>query len=505
MSEEEKIAIHIENNEAEIVKSNYWDSPLAASGSFYLSIDARAFRLLIPPQYEDQVPDMLTGRYAAITRGPYQDQDTLEILLDDGSDNPCALHLDVRHCDCQPLPSDVGREDMTLTLWTAGPRKRGSFRAVYRTAERLPFLASHTFRQPPADDRSRTPDTVRRLQSYLAEYVRLYPGAWAAFEIFRRDRGRKGLPDWPAWCWCPLEGAYIVASAGRRQEIPVERIQHVSILGALAAWRMTQGIYRCDSDLFGALWSTPIEEELPIEILFHLPEWCCYIEAPADLIWNGEPLLGWFVFLESNGPAGRAELRLVLDQTYLNPRAVFLDRPSLFLSSQAVYQEAERQANIHGNPFSPVSSSDIARFSSQLAPLISVTLYLCSQAAELRDARGRRGKPENPAPRKVKGGFREFAASGPTTWEVGYRLGASLRAGLAADRLKEEAAAEPLGWHARPRPHIRRAHWHSFWTGPRQDGRPGQKLVLRWLHPLLVAAAENQEGGGIVPTLHDVV
>ena len=29
--------------------------------------------------------------------------------------------------------------------------------------------------------------------------------------------------------------------------------------------------------------------------------------------------------------------------------------------------------------------------------------------------------------------------------------------------------AEPTGTHASPRPHIRRAHWHSFWVGKKDQ------------------------------------
>jgi hypothetical protein len=39
--------------------------------------------------------------------------------------------------------------------------------------------------------------------------------------------------------------------------------------------------------------------------------------------------------------------------------------------------------------------------------------------------------------------------------------------------------------HASPRPHYRRAHWHHFWTGPRNV--PGErKLILKWLPPIPV-------------------
>jgi hypothetical protein len=60
-----------------------------------------------------------------------------------------------------------------------------------------------------------------------------------------------------------------------------------------------------------------------------------------------------------------------------------------------------------------------------LAPLVSLTLYLCAQAAELHDAQGQRRRPTRPQPTKTKHGVRLFPPAQPTTWDVAYRLGAA--------------------------------------------------------------------------------
>ena len=43
----------------------------------------------------------------------------------------------------------------------------------------------------------------------------------------------------------------------------------------------------------------------------------------------------------------------------------------------------------------------------------------------------------------------------------------------------------PTGTHASPRPHIRRAHWHSFWVGKR-DQPDARSVTLKWLPPIPV-------------------
>lgn len=116
-----------------------------------------------------------------------------------------------------------------------------------------------------------------------------------------------------------------------------------------------------------------------------------------------------------------------------------------------------------------------------IEPLVSLVLYLCSDAAEITDR-----KDQTRAPAGFQSPTR--TPNAPTVWETAFRLGEALRSARAA-------AASGDGSHAAPRPHIRRAHWHHFWTGPRSGER---RLVLPWLHPIIVA------GGEIVPVVRTV-
>jgi hypothetical protein len=82
--------------------------------------------------------------------------------------------------------------------------------------------------------------------------------------------------------------------------------------------------------------------------------------------------------------------------------------------------------------------------------------------------------PEKPQPKRTKHGWRLFPADKPATWDVGARIGAALR--------KASTTSEPGGGtHAGPRPHIRRAHWHTFLVGADRQTRR-----LRWLPPIPV-------------------
>lgn len=81
--------------------------------------------------------------------------------------------------------------------------------------------------------------------------------------------------------------------------------------------------------------------------------------------------------------------------------------------------------------------------------------------------------------------------SNATVTEVGFRIGAELR------EYKRSASTQGGRTGTAIRPHLRRAHWHRFWTGP-LDGE--RELVLKWLAPIFVNPGEDD----LPPTAHAV-
>jgi hypothetical protein len=332
---------------------------------------------------------------------------------------------------------------------------------------------------------------------HLAEVGKRYPRAWRQVDEIRATRGR-GL-SWPDWCFLPLAGTYAIVSGGGTNRLSPKDAAQVSILGALAAWRVTQGIYRFDPDVFAAVWETPIEGDLPVGLLYRLPEWCVYVETPGRGIFHW-PLSGFFAHLEWDANTGRTELRLLLDTegAGLLPYVIHLRPEGLRESVLAMLQEAGRQGAQHGVPVDQ-SASTATLIAAEIMPLVSLVLYLCAQNAEIRDAGGTGRLPVKPAPKRVKGGERYFPPNRATVWDCGWRMGPALRMALSAAH-DSAAEGDVIQGRAGPRPHIRRAHWHSFWTGPRQD--PAQrKIALRWLPPIPVAVAD---AGELVPSVRNV-
>lgn len=312
---------------------------------------------------------------------------------------------------------------------------------------------------------------------HLRDLERDYPLIWNQVADFRSRKGAD-LGDWPDWCYLPLAAAYAIASQGRN--LDPSNGAEVGRIGALAAWRATKGIYRFDIELFANLIETPLSGHLPDELFERLPEWCVYVDLQGE--WSGslaQNLYGFFAHLESDANSGRRELRLLLDTVGgLIPIPLHLTGGNLTEAIEAGWVEANRQgAEIEEETLlaGPV------KISKALAPMISLLLYLCSEEPEIDDPRGSGKRPGNPIVIKTRKGAKEFPASAPSTWDVGWRIGAALRK---ASQRSESPQGD--GTHASPRAHLRRAHWHTYRTG---QGRTTPRL--RWLSPILVGSGED--------------
>lgn len=264
---------------------------------------------------------------------------------------------------------------------------------------------------------------------YLREIRSRYDEPWIQVEDFRRARG-KGLPAWPEWCYLPLAASYAIVSGGGSNRVPLERMPEVGVLGALATWRVTQGIYEYDQTILDALAATPIEGDIPTEVLYRLPEWCPYILTPGvTLPGLGDALHGFFAHLEWDAKTTRHELRLVLDvdrdgrPQLLVWLPLHLGHGSLTDCLAAAAEEGRRQAAAIGVE---IESTLAVIGGLSIAPLVSILLYLCSEASEIheRAVEGTgREHPRRPPARYPKA---------PTTWAVGYRLGAAITRGACA-------------------------------------------------------------------------
>lgn len=328
---------------------------------------------------------------------------------------------------------------------------------------------------------------ILRPKQILKDISHRWPQAWQQVKHFRAGKG-KDLPDWPDWCYIPIAAGMAIATQGaeiKSREDVIALGLSPAIITAAAAWRVSQGVYRFDADLYNSLVTQPLDDNLPCEALHRLPEWCVYVETFPGQTFCGEPFSGFWAHLEQDQNDGREELRFVLmmDDGSNAPVPIHLGEWTLDEGLQRMVEEADKQVS----PIVP-GFKHPKPLVEEIAPLAQLVLYLCADNSDMSQV-----KHPN---KRVRMSGQVDVPRQERYWTVGERIGAAIR------KYRNESGAEsekeyeyvPDSIHARPRPHLRRAHWHHFWTGPRQGER---KLILRWLPPIPVGVDEN-EGPAVI-------
>ena len=137
--------ITTQNHGQLITSSTYWGSEYEQAGKLFVSCNAGAVRLLVPAALRDMIEAARQCRYAILSRGPWPAADLLdavEILFEDGSDSPFAIHLSPESFDVLPAEPEPGREWL-LTIWDnkkGRPHKSVERPCHWRRVAKLPCL-----------------------------------------------------------------------------------------------------------------------------------------------------------------------------------------------------------------------------------------------------------------------------------------------------------------------------------------------------------------------------
>lgn len=315
-------------------------------------------------------------------------------------------------------------------------------------------------------------NTKDRLRKLLNETTKDYPKAWKLAESWLQDKG-KGLPDWPDYCFFPMAGWYsVVCDELQTSSVSLPYIPDIARLAALGSWRYTQSIYRINPTLYSAIIETSPKGNLPVELLLRMPEWCVYIETPG-LNYNDEALNGFFAHLEWDVNRKEPELRLLLDKE--NGLLAVPLHVGNWTIAESINRAQNEAAKII-NKIEPIANAIVdhtQHYTMQTNPLISLLLYVCSDGVEYTGA----NQPSNPAPKRTKKGWRLFAANHIRVWNLGDKTSKKLESEQARS-VSEEGQRQSIS------PHIRRAHWHTFYAGPRDSEQ--REIRVKWIPPLLV-------------------
>ncbi|EIZ8585526.1 hypothetical protein MQY53_003097 [Salmonella enterica subsp. enterica] len=321
-------------------------------------------------------------------------------------------------------------------------------------------------------------------------FCKKYPGAMAKIERARQMKGRE-FPDWPYWCFLPMPiWTTLLINREPDKYPPVSQEQkEILKLSVLGTWRYSKGVYTLHPVLLRALTETTLSDVLPVDVLLRLPEWCVYIRTPG-ITMKGEALHGFWATIndDTSGNSNKKSLYLLLNRQSgtemeylsLKPGSVSTLLNERFDHNAARHMDAGLVGKLKkSEPFVAFMKGE----TENLSKLLSILLYLCSDEPEIDSERYPGTYPVRPKPVKTKKGFRLFPASGPRYWSVGEKTGRILAEAEAIMIGDETTGITDSGRHVRA--HLRRGHWHGFWSGKR-DGSEDQKFSYHWLPPQII-------------------
>lgn len=313
-----------------------------------------------------------------------------------------------------------------------------------------------------------------------------YPQAWDQMDMFHRLNGRDGLPAWEPWCYVPIGAALAVALGDKPDTFDnrMAAMRDAQRIAALAPWRQSKEVFVIDPDMQDLLFEQADDLKLDPEILLRLPYPSFYIQ------FSGLAPHGVFVHLEQDPEAKDRELRLLYlfpgGQTFGVP--IHIDSGDLQQSIARTYEEAVRNTPEDSPEVRRLLIADAeggARSASFYAKTLQIVLYLCAQNAEVAPSSEQAFITKRSSDGRIKDRYAEIRK-----WDVGVRIGSAVRA-YRASSTSHTAGNRAPGTHASPRPHMRRGHWHNFWTG-KKDTPDERKLVLKWVAPSFVGASQDE-------------
>lgn len=302
----------------------------------------------------------------------------------------------------------------------------------------------------------------------------------------------------------PASALHRFNSENLQQLYEITQLRHPHlVLLALMNWRTTKGIYRFDPATAAALMDTRVDT-IDAGAIAHLPEWAPYIDLRnVPLPAHGErgPPMGLLIHslpsavstavgaahgLEASD-AREARLRAsvgdrsapcliaCLDYAQVIVPVILPLLHGMTLHDALIQHRDESRTLVETIGVDDPTLYDAPEDIERVLHLLSLPLYLTTPEPDVSG----RWPPSPPAKSKVRPG-QWRSPSEPRVWDVGQRIGAALRGYGPA---QGQAEAVPTGH--RMAPHIRRAHWHGYWTGPRNQPH-ARRMIVKWIPPVAV-------------------
>jgi len=308
--------------------------------------------------------------------------------------------------------------------------------------------------------------------THLKKTMNAFPNAQAEYEGLR-NRIKQDVPE---HIFTPLGGVEVLSTfttnlnaqyntSSDQNTLTSQEFseKHVCNLYVMSTWNVTKGIYEIPLDVRENLYSTSFGSTLNTSVFKHTPEWCVYIPAPENTL-SGRPIAGFFIMTGIFEELGSDHNEVLLVHILLQDGDFFgvvipIGEASLEETCQEVLQ-IQKGLSVEAKE----------EFWGIVHRSLSLYLYLCSKNTEVLSR----------STRKIQKFYTkaDVKTAKININHVGIRIGSALVSNPFSISEKRYLSTATCNT-----PHIRRAHWHGYWTGPLKGTR---SFELKWIPPLFV-------------------
>lgn len=314
-------------------------------------------------------------------------------------------------------------------------------------------------------------------------------------------------------------------------------------------WRKNKQCFKFAAELQDSLMNqNDSMMEVPIDIFERLPYSCFYIDVNTDeeVVVEQDPLgMTWFVrgfyvyifkkneeiilqtaFIMENIQEGleikteRRKNRLlrgytfsvqlgesvanVLERTKNMSEALLKDKPDASKMNKEEFENFMNNDNGLSLLLTSLSKETNRAVFNFFPGLIQMLLYLCAENAEIVENEQQKIIYRQPGPTAfIKDRLREVRQ-----WDVGVKTSEILyrewkkktNKSFEDQEIETDKARTEVHKGTHVATHMRKAHWHHFWTGSHSEPTT-RKLILRWVNPVMVNANLSNE----LPVTHTMI
>lgn len=350
-------------------------------------------------------------------------------------------------------------------------------------------------------------------EEYIQRINKQFPNIWAAVKKNRenihslKENGAPAFPAMPSWMemttglvhytvsHTPAYEAVMTAARFQGMNKFIEKMEDLTILAPVYAWKKSKNVYRFAPELYNELIHQELDTSVNMDVFFQLPQYGTYVETPG-LRRDNKAVKGVLAYIEQQ-PTANDEYLYCLNLCYFmndkdTPHTVDIfmynmdGHTTLEMSFNNVfdaldeYNEKIESTTITKDLYKEVMNRD--RFKKQIkesSPFLNLLMFLCSKEPDISEA----SKPET-----HHHGKHNKHTDEPKEWDVGIRISRM----LLRSKSNEQGNPEGNGLGSAKRPHIRSAHWHSYWIGPRDETYPNRRIIIKWLPPIPINVRDEE-------------